>query len=164
MTALAGVQIPDKIVPFDSNDTHPTHDETYGLGGFRSVATIAARDAIPTERRAQGMLVYVIATNITYQLFGGITNANWIAYSSASSTTIFGLVTCDTLNFKYTVLNAQIPGPSAVINTTLRLPNMNSVTYTCSVTNVISGSFDIVLSDVPAVSGYLINWTLQNPS
>lgn len=163
MTALAGTQIPDKIVPFDTADTYPTHDESYGLGGYRSVASLTARDAIPTDRRSQGMLVYVIATNITYQLYGGVTNSNWIVYSSASSSTIYGLVTCDTLNFKYTVSNIRIP-INAVVNATLSIPSMNSTSYTCSVTNNISGAFDVILSGVPETSGYSISWVVQNPS
>lgn len=44
---------------------------------FRQVADITARDAINSSRRWQGMLVYVISTETTYELKGGITNSDW---------------------------------------------------------------------------------------
>jgi len=77
MTAIAGTNIPGSIVPFDTADTFGTHNEIYGIGGWRSVENIAARDAITTERRVVGMLVKTIDTGLIYTLFGGITNSNW---------------------------------------------------------------------------------------
>ena len=71
------VRVAGKIAPTDSMDTYPTHDSIYGKGGYVEVADITARDAITTERRSEGMMVFVIATQDTYQLVGGITNANW---------------------------------------------------------------------------------------
>jgi hypothetical protein len=68
MTAIKGTNLAAPVVPFDSNDTYPTHDEQYGLGGYRTVADQTARNAIPAERRVQGMLVYSIADDVTYQL------------------------------------------------------------------------------------------------
>lgn len=60
MATLSGTQVIAKVVPVDSADTYPTHDEIYGKGGFRSVADSTARDAIPTERRIEGMLVQTL--------------------------------------------------------------------------------------------------------
>lgn len=57
-------------------------------GGAMQVADLAARDAIPgaglarddpAQLRQEGMLVYVDATGLTYQLQGGITNGDWVA-------------------------------------------------------------------------------------
>lgn len=44
----------------------------------RQVATLTARNAIPAGKRWEGMQVYVIADSTTYELNGGILNANWI--------------------------------------------------------------------------------------
>ena len=68
MAAIKGVNIPSTIVPFTTDDTYATHIDTYGKGGFRSVRTLTDRDAIPQARRSAGMLVYVIADDITYKL------------------------------------------------------------------------------------------------
>ena len=89
MAKLKGVNIPSTIVPFTTNDTYATHDALYGKGGFRSVRTIAERNAIPQARRAVGMFVYVINEDTTYKLNdfntwdvyiasgGGTSHINW---------------------------------------------------------------------------------------
>nr|DAF93625.1 MAG TPA: hypothetical protein [Myoviridae sp. ctshb19] len=46
-------------------------------GGYRSVATVAARDAIPLGARRLGMVVYVQADKTEYQLRASLTNASW---------------------------------------------------------------------------------------
>lgn len=45
---------------------------------FRQVADITARDAISPSRRWEGMQVYVLQTETTYELKGGITNSDWV--------------------------------------------------------------------------------------
>lgn len=70
------------IAPTDDADTYATHDDTYGRGGFRAVANLAARDAIPTDRRKEGMLVRLLDTGVSYTLSGGITNSDWTGYSA----------------------------------------------------------------------------------
>ena len=86
MTQIPGTNISDKIVPNDTNDTFPTHVDTYGKGGFRSVETIIERNSISSERRKEGMIVNVIdENNKIYQLKDGITNSNWSTISFQSS-------------------------------------------------------------------------------
>lgn len=63
---LKGTNVPGSIVPFTTDDNYATHDAKYGKGGFRSVATIAERDAIPTERKTEGMVVRVQADKKHY--------------------------------------------------------------------------------------------------
>jgi hypothetical protein len=58
-TPLTGTNLAAKIVPFTTADAYATHDEQYGKGGYRTVASIAARNAIPTQRLTAGMIVYV---------------------------------------------------------------------------------------------------------
>lgn len=66
MAELKGTNVAAGIVPFTSDDKYATHDAEYGKGGFRSVATIAARDAIPTERKTNGMVVAVLSDGKNY--------------------------------------------------------------------------------------------------
>ncbi len=47
------------------------------------VANTTARDAIPTVKRFDGMISYVVDIATTYQLQGGITNADWVVYVGA---------------------------------------------------------------------------------
>ena len=56
------------IAPTEPNDLNPTHIAEYGRGGLMSVATIAARDALPLSRKTVGMLVYVTAASKYYTL------------------------------------------------------------------------------------------------
>lgn len=102
MQKLLGTIVASPIVPGDSSvDTYPSHYPFLGMGGYREVLTIADRDAIPVSiignldltgsssmgsgLRRLGMLVYVVETNIVYQLsipyltWTGLTNANKVA-------------------------------------------------------------------------------------
>ena len=56
------------IAPRDSRHRYPTHIDTYGLGGYRSVLSISDRDSIPGNRKQNGMLVYVVEEDKTYIL------------------------------------------------------------------------------------------------
>lgn len=47
-------------------------------GGVITVADIAARNAIATDDRYDGLLVYVIADQKNYQLRGGTTDSYWV--------------------------------------------------------------------------------------
>jgi len=87
MAALIGTLLTAQIVPTDSQDTFPTHVDTYGKGGYRTVETLADRDAISVERRTIGMMVNVISeNNALYQLRDGITNGHWVSANFGGST------------------------------------------------------------------------------
>lgn len=88
MAALIGTLLTAEIVPTDTQDTFPTHVDIYGKGGYRTVASTVERDAIPAERRSEGMLVRVIADSKNYVLSGGILNANWIEFAASGGATI----------------------------------------------------------------------------
>lgn len=75
MAGIQGTNIVAPVVPLDTADVHPTHEAQYGKGGFRSVETTSARDAIPAPRREAGMLVYVAGTGTTWRL--GSDLATW---------------------------------------------------------------------------------------
>lgn len=67
MAELKGTQVAAIVVPFTDADKYATHDAVYGKGGFRSVSTIADRDAIPVERKTEGMIVRVTANGLNYE-------------------------------------------------------------------------------------------------
>ena len=66
MAELKGTQVAAIVVPFTDADKYATHDAEYGKGGFRSVETIALRNAIPGERKTKGMVVRVNETGLHY--------------------------------------------------------------------------------------------------
>lgn len=67
---MKGTNISSPVVPFTKDDRYATHDETFGRGGYRSVASVSEMNAIPNERRKEGMLVNVVGDKI-YKLSGG---------------------------------------------------------------------------------------------
>ena len=63
---LKGVIVPDTVKPTSELDTYPTHDEKYGKGGYRSVKSIAERDAIPASRLNVGSKCLVLSEENGY--------------------------------------------------------------------------------------------------
>jgi hypothetical protein len=80
MAAIKGTNVIAPVVPFDTADVHPSHDARYGKGGYRTVATLAERDAIPAPRREAGMLVFVTADETTWRLAADLTT--WQSYTA----------------------------------------------------------------------------------
>ena len=89
MADIPGTNIISKMVPTDDADTFPTHDSLYGKGGHKEVADITARNAITSDRRSEGMEVWVISESKTYRLEGGIADSNWVevTYGGVSDVT-----------------------------------------------------------------------------
>ena len=82
---LLGTRVASCIVPFTSFDEYPTHYAKYGKGGYRSVSSIEEMEAIPNNRREEGMLVWVISESSLYQYY----NSRFIPISfSGSSSTV----------------------------------------------------------------------------
>lgn len=82
---LGTVAISAYISPLTDSDGYPTHVDTYGKGGLRSVADNDARDAIPAARRSEGMFVYVNSTGTLYTL--GSDLSSWTEFSAGSEDT-----------------------------------------------------------------------------
>lgn len=68
MANISGTNLAASIVPFTTDDKFATHLAQYGKGGWRSVDTIADRDAITDRRLEVGMSVYVTSENKLYIL------------------------------------------------------------------------------------------------
>lgn len=63
---LKGTVLYSGIVPTNTSDVYPTHSAIYGMGGYRSVKSIAERDAIPVERLEVGAKVLVAEQETGY--------------------------------------------------------------------------------------------------
>lgn len=59
MADINGTNVASKIVPYTTADEYATHDEQYGVGGYRTVDSVSEMNAIPAARRKEGMLVNV---------------------------------------------------------------------------------------------------------
>lgn len=73
MAGIKGTNVAAPVVPYDTTDVHPSHEARYGKGGYRTVATLVERDAIPAARREAGMLVFVQDDELIYQLGSDLT-------------------------------------------------------------------------------------------
>lgn len=73
----SGTLVIAPIRPQDSADTYPVALANEIAGGWHAVINPTARDAIPEERRALGMLVFVLSESKGYLLRTGLTNADW---------------------------------------------------------------------------------------
>ncbi|MBP7209562.1 MAG: hypothetical protein KBA02_00035 [Paludibacteraceae bacterium] len=71
---IPGTVIGSKIVPSDTADTYPTHEDIYGKGGLISVADSTARNAIPNDRCKEGMLVVTQSDGQLWRLKSGFSN------------------------------------------------------------------------------------------
>lgn len=90
MAELKGTQVAAIVVPFTDADKYATHDAEYGKGGFRSVETIALRDAIPTERKTKGMVVRVNKTGLHYY-WNGSAWTEWLPKGTISVDAMFDI-------------------------------------------------------------------------
>lgn len=62
------VQVTGTLAPTDVSDQYAVTDAIYGIDGLRSVQTLLDRDAISSQRRREGMLVYVRDEGKYYKL------------------------------------------------------------------------------------------------
>lgn len=139
MSRIPGsVSVAGFIAPSDSTDTYPSHDAAYGRGGHREVPNIVERDAIPADRRREGMTVYVFNEGLTYQLKGGLTNSNWaVMKTDVSSFEHNQLVPSTTWNIAHNL--GKIPSVMVIESTgeqvfgEIAYPSLNVVVLTFSV-------------------------------
>jgi len=89
---VGGVPVGGFMSPTDSTDVYAVTDEKYSRGGWRTVASLAERDAITTDRRTVGMLVNVLGDQV-YELGVGLTNSDWTVFSPGGSSSHSALTT-----------------------------------------------------------------------
>ena len=86
MAKIPGLNITAPVVPSQDTDTYPSHRAIYGYGGWREVATVADRDAIPSLRRESGMSVYVTSEQKLYVLQDDL--VTWNEFKSGSTDSV----------------------------------------------------------------------------
>lgn len=137
-----GVRLTGYIVPNDSADTFPVTNPIYGLGGLRTVDTLTDRDSITSQRREEGMLVYVKEDGQYYQMLSGLTNGDWVNlnWSTPVSTSI--LVDATGANSYSGTATPSITGYSVG---TIYLTSFNQVNTAAATINIDGlGILDIV--------------------
>ena len=82
MSSIRGTNVLAPVVPFDTTDSHASHEARYGKGGYRSVADLTERDAIPALRREAGMLVCVLTDGKVWKLGDNLTT--WTEFAASS--------------------------------------------------------------------------------
>ena len=83
---LNRIPLPAGITPLNDNSNFPSHYSDFGFGGLRTVDNLTERDAIATVRRVEGMIVYVVDDDAYFRLSKGITNADWVEFTTGGGT------------------------------------------------------------------------------
>lgn len=84
MAKIKGMNIPSGIVPYNVDDTYPTHHSEYGKGGWHEVETVAERDQISQDRLHPGMSCMVKENKILYILNDDYTWYEYLGESNAA--------------------------------------------------------------------------------
>lgn len=92
---MSGVGISGLIKDLPGTVTpYPVWEDIDGFGGWRSVANVAARDAIPDNFRKIGMVVVAEDTGVAYQAFPDI--HTWVQVSSPARVSVARISTGNT--------------------------------------------------------------------
>jgi len=78
MSNRKGIVVANTVVTSATTDEYPVAEANDVLGGLHSAKTKTERNKIWRERRIEGMMCYVEADGMTYQLVGGITDDKWV--------------------------------------------------------------------------------------
>jgi len=137
--ALGDVAVPAAVAPLGSPPfgSFPSMRTSCIIGAPKLVTSLVDRDAIPSGLRAEGMTCFVQATLQTFQLVGGVLNANWVLISGVSGGAL--------------VVTRPYIGPLAARNTVYQdtLGNVQRAVGSAYATGRVIG---LVLSvDVPAI-------------
>ena len=68
------------VRPGDTLETFPSAHSSELLGGLKYYETIVERNALYSQRRTKGTMVYIADSNKFYSLKDGITNSHWIEF------------------------------------------------------------------------------------
>jgi hypothetical protein len=124
-------------------------------GGYMTVTSLTERDAIPTLRRKYGMLVYVSATDSTYQLKATDLSNTWMPFKYGSTTNILAGTENKLTSIVNGVISDLTPATGVVTKTlgfdaTGNLVNQDVSAVT--ITNDLSISGNTLTSNVNNVS------------
>lgn len=108
--AIPGTIVAAKITTGDTANTFSIGDTAEMGGTPKQVADAATRDAIPADRRTEGMTCWVINESNEYRLVGGILNANWVLSAAMTNVAINVFTNDGTYVHLYgTVMNVDAP-------------------------------------------------------
>jgi len=130
----AQVKVVGNLTTNGPADTYPTHLDVLGYGGYRVVADITERNAIPAQRRKYGMLVYVQSDDNLYVLRDvALGNANWTNLSAQITPTSLGQLS--NLSVSGVIEGGVFSGTlnTTAMNTITSLANVQALTVTNSI-------------------------------
>lgn len=182
MAELKGTQVAAIVVPFTDADKYATHDAEYGKGGFRSVETIALRDAIPTERKTKGMVVRVNETGLHYY-WNGSAWTEWLPKGTMLVDAMFDIYSTNPVQnkvittrinehaAKFDDIYSKIENiPTITIDTALNVTSTNPVQNKVITTRVqtIENSIELIselVNNIPIITVDTVwNATSNNPA
>lgn len=126
---MSGTKVAAPIFPTGS---FPSVYESDLQGSYRSVQDIAERNSIPSERRKEGMVVFVIDVATYYQLLGGITNGDWQVWNPAGGAGSFVSLTHAAFDALY-ISASLTPGALYLLNDFQSYWNYGMVNYSGTV-------------------------------
>lgn len=160
MADLKGTNVAALIVPFTDQDPYATHDAKYGKGGFRSVDTIAERDAITTERKTTGMIVHVNESQLNYRWTG----TAWVEWTPKGSIVIdAALSTTSTNPVQNKIITARINNLDTTLSATTTLAQGANTTAQAAIPQAnIDKTIPSTPLDTNVPSTKLLNSTIKS--
>lgn len=160
MADLKGTNVAALIVPFTDQDPYATHDAKYGKGGFRSVDTIAERDAITTERKTTGMIVHVNESQLNYRWTG----TAWVEWTPKGSIAIdAALSTTSTNPVQNKIITARINNLDTTLSATTTLAQGANTTANAAIPKAnIDKTIPSTPLDTNVPSTKLLNSTIKS--
>jgi hypothetical protein len=162
MPAIPGsVSVTGILAPTDTTDTYAVTDPGYGIDGLRSVADLAARNAIPDARRRFGMLVFTQSDQMYWTLKVGPwsgTDSDWTALTLSASTTVAyrrsftnadlsaGILSVThSLGQKYVTVTIYDDNDKQIIPSEISLQNTTQLQIDFTGFGAISGTWNLVV-------------------
>lgn len=160
MADLKGTNVAALIVPFTDQDPYATHDAKYGKGGFRSVDTIAERNAITTERKTTGMIVHVNESQLNYRWTG----TAWVEWTPKGSIVIdAALSTTSTNPVQNKIITARINNLDTTLSATTTLAQGANTTAQAAIPQAnIDKTIPSTPLDTNVPSTKLLNSTIKS--
>jgi hypothetical protein len=91
---------------------------------------------------------------------------NWLNYNYSGQSTAYlnlaGTVECNTTEQSYTI--NHIPFSDGIPIVSIVAPTSSSNLYIQNIYDIDNDNFKVILSDMPSITGYKINWTIQKPN
>lgn len=162
MSTIPGTNVSAKIVPFDTEDHFATHDDKYGLGGYRTVIDQSERLSIPVQRQKLGMLVYEVSGARTYRLTStrspSSQSSDWIeVIGGAVDLSPYALKT-DLIPLSASIIS--ISGQLDTFATKTLVSEVSASLYSNINTRSLTGHHHLS-SDINDISGYVENVIIQ---